>query len=334
MNGRGAPMKSKYGLATLFVGLACAGCGPSGKDPNVVLSRYVHRYGYDVSREEWETQQHPGQVLTTLRNGQTISTSYEEGVLHGTKTQTFPHSQTIQVSEKYHKGSLVKRVTYSIRGVPQKEEVFKSPTEVLVTTWYPSGTPKTKEEFKDDVLLNGQYFNLANDIDSRVENGTGERTQRNQSGDLLSKEVFSNYTVTYLESYYPNNCPHTTTSYENGLIHGEKKVFAMSGEPLSVENYLRGEKHGPATYYQNGYKYLEVNYDRNLKDGLERHFVDGDIVIEETEYKNGLKHGSSIVFCDGSARTTWYFEDAKVPKPKYEELTLRSQAIMSMQPEN
>ncbi len=326
-------MKRKYGMATIVLGIACTGCGGPEKNYNVISQRYIHKYGYDVSREEWETQKHPGQVLVTMRDGKTISTSYEEGVLHGQKTESYPHSQTVQTLEKYEKGRLTKRVSYSVRGVPQKEELFKGPKEVLVTSWYPTGTPRAKEELKDDILLNGQYYTLTNELDSKVENGTGERTKRNQSGDLLSKEIFSNYALTYLETYYPNNSPHTTTSYENGLLHGEKKIFAMSGEPLSVENYFHGEKHGPSIYYQNGYKYLETYYTLGLKEGIERHYIDGDIVVEETEYKNGLRHGASIIFCDGSARTSWYFDDLKVSKPKFEELTVRSHAIMSMQPD-
>lgn len=323
-------MKKSYLIVFPLIAMTLMSCSDSEKK-QIISQRYVHKYGYDVSKEEWKAEVYPGHVLTTLRDGKTITEPYEDGLLHGSKTETYPHSQTIQTLEQYERGNLVKRVSYNIRGVPQKEEVYKAENHVLVTTWYPNGTPKSNEEFRDDILISGQYLNTSNETDSRIENGTGERTVRNQSGDVLAKEVFNNYLLTYVETYYPNNTPHTTTSYENNLLHGEKKEFAMTGEPLSVEYYYKGLKHGLATYYQNGYKYSEVPYVHGLKNGVERHYIDGDIIVEETEYHDGIKQGSSVLYCDGSAKTTWYFENQIVSRAKYEQLMDRHEFIMSMQ---
>ncbi len=284
-----------------------------------------------MPREKWKADVCPGHILTTLRDGKTITEPYEDGLIHGARTETYPHSQTIQTLEQYEKGRLVKRVSYNIRGVPQREEHFKADTHVIVTTWYPNGTPKSNEEFKDDILINAQYLNTSNETDSRIENGTGERTIRNQNGDILSKEVFNNYLLTYVETYYPNNTPYTTASYEGHLLNGERKEFAMTGEPISVENYYKGLKHGLSTYYQNGYKYSEIPYTQGLKNGIERHYIDGEIIVEETEFHDGIKQGSSILYCDGSARTTWYFENQIVSKSKYEQLMDRHALIMGMQ---
>lgn len=326
-------MKSKIlTLSSLIaMGALTTSCDESRKDKNIISRRYIHKYGYDVPRDEWQAQQYPGQVLTTLRDGKTITESYEDGLLHGPRTETYPHSQTIQALEQYQRGKLAKRVSYSVRGVPEKEEIFKTPEHTLVTYWFPSGTPKAKEELHDQVLINGWYYNLANETDSRIESGTGEKTLRNQSGDMLAKHVYNNYQVTYIETYYPNNTPCTVTSYEDGKIHGEKKHFSMSGEPLSVENYYQGVKHGLCTYFQNGYKYAEIPYAFGNKDGVTRHYIDGETIVEETEYKNDIKHGPSVIYCDGSARTTWYFENRKVSRPKYEELIRREEAIMTAQ---
>lgn len=318
-------------VSLLAIATMITSCDEGKNNKNVISQRYIHKYGYDVSQEEWNTQQYPGQVLTTMRDGKTITESFEDGLLHGSKTETYPHSQTIQTLENYERGHLVRRISYSVRGIPEKEEVFKSAKHVLITNWYPSGSPKAKEEYKDKVLINGWYYSVANETDSRIENGTGEKTVRNQTGDMLSREVFNNYRVTYVETYYPNNTPSTMTSYENGRIHGEKKHFSMSGDPIFIEQYSNGLKHGLCTYYQNGYKYLEVPYSNNYKDGVERHYIDGEVVVEETEYKDGIKHGPSIVYCDGSARTTWFFESQKVSRPKYEQLVLRDEQIMTAQ---
>ena len=321
----------KATIPLCLLALLAAGCDNDSTSKNVLSQRYIHKYGYDVSQEEWQAQSYPGQVLTTLRDGKTITESYEDGLLHGSRTETFPHSQTVQMLETYERGHLAKRITYNIRGVPQAEEKFNSPTHVVVTSWYPKGTPKSKEEFKDNILINGQYFSASNETDSRIENGTGERILRNSSGDILSREIFNHFALTYVETYFPNNTPHVTTSYENGKIHGEKKVFAMSGEPVSVQNYFHGKKHGISTYYQNGYKFLEVAYVDGLKDGMERQYIDGETLVEETQYAEGMKHGPSIVYCDGAARTSWYFEDNKVSRSKFESLLMRDDLITTMQ---
>lgn len=322
-------MKNRHVLFLMSMGLIVASC-QLDDNKNVISQRYIHKYGYDVSRDEWHAQQYPGQVLTTMRDGMTITESYEDGLLHGSKTISYPHSQTVKILENYEKGKLTKRVTYSIRGVPQQEEVFKSPIHVLVTAWYPSGTPKLKEEYKENVLVNGQYFTVSNETDSRIENGTGEKTVRNHSGDLLAKEIFNNYGVTYIETYYPNNMPHTATSYEDGKMHGDHKIFAMTGEPISVESYQKGQLHGLCTYFQNGYKYLETPYAHGFKSGVEKHYIDGESIAEETEYVDGVKHGSSVIYVDGSAKTTWYFENQKVSHSKFDELVQREQMIMTM----
>jgi antitoxin component YwqK of YwqJK toxin-antitoxin module len=322
-------MKKRYAIFFPLIALTLLSCG-DGNNKQVISQRYVHKYGYDVSREEWKAEAYPGHVLTTLRDGKTITEAYEDGLLHGSKTETYPHSQTIQTLEHYERGNLAKRITYNIRGVPQKEELFKGENHVIITTWYPNGTPKSTEEFRDEILINGQYLNASNETDSRIENGTGERTIRNQSGDILSKEVFNNYLLTYVETYYPNNTPHTTASYENNLLNGERKEFAMTGEPISVENYYKGLRHGLSTYYQNGYKYSEVPYAHGLKNGIERHYIDGEILVEETEFHDSIKQGASILYCDGSAKTTWYFENQIVSRSKYEQMMERHELIMTM----
>jgi antitoxin component YwqK of YwqJK toxin-antitoxin module len=322
----------KKGCTILFpmIALAFISCSDN-QSKQIISQRYVHKYGYDVSKEEWKSESYPGHVLTTLRDGKTISEPFEDGQLHGTRTETYPHSQTIQKSEQYEKGNLTKRTFYNIRGVPQKEEAFLGKDHIVLTSWYPNGTPKSSEEYKDNLLISGQYLNTSNETDSRIENGNGERTVRNQSGDILSKEVFNNHQITYVETYYPNNTPHTTVSYENNLLHGERKEFAMTGEPILVENFYKGQKHGLSTYYQNGYKYLEVPFAHGRKEGIERHFIDGEIIVEETEFHEGVKQGSSVLYCDGSAKTTWYFENQIVSRSKYEQLMQRHELIMGMQ---
>jgi antitoxin component YwqK of YwqJK toxin-antitoxin module len=305
-------------------------CQKQSQD-DVISKRYRHKYEYDIPENEWFEKKCPGQILTTFRNGKTISESYEDSFLHGERTVSFERSQTVQIREMYKKGILTKRTTYNVKGIPEQETIFKSPTHLLTTNWYASGSPKSKEEYKEDKLINGQYFSLENQTDSCITNGNGEKTIRNGEGDVLSKEVYTNSAIAYIETYHPNRTPHTVKSFDNGYLHGESKEFAISGEPLMIENFKHGKKHGICTYYQNGYKYQESTYSEGLKDGIEKFYIDGETLMEETDYKLGLKHGPSITIYDGSASTNWYFNNQKVSKATFDQYEERDMMITSIQ---
>jgi len=315
-------MKRFSPLYIALSGLFVFGCQNSSKDQNenVVSKRYIHKYGYDVSKEEWDGATYPGQVITTLRNGVTVTASYEDGVLHGPTTYTFPHSHTTESLNIYERGNLVKKVTYDIRGIPQKEQVFLSPSHVKTTKWYQKGTPLSVEEYHNNELLEGEYYNEKNETASRVTKGSGVRITRDQHENIIARETIENGFPVLRETFHPHGIPHTVLPLSGGKLHGEKKVFAPTGEPVSIESYKLDVLHGPATYYQNGCRYLEVNYREGLKHGKERHFVDGETVVEETEWMEGQKHGPSVVFFDGMSRTRFYYNNQAVSKEKYREL--------------
>lgn len=306
-------------------------CGNDKNKTEVVSQRHIHKYGYDVGRQEWEEHSYPGQVVTSFRNGQTVTETYADTLLHGPKTITYEHSQTIHLKEIYQKGILTKRTTYNIRGVPEQETVFKTPTHLYITSWFASGSPMSKEEYIDGKLINGQYFSLGNETDSCIVRGEGEKTFRNSAGDIISKDVYIGYEIAYKESYHPNNTPHVITSYKDGKLHGERKEYAISGEPLVIENFSNGEKDGICIYFQNGVKYQETTYLEGRKHGIEKFYIDGELLSEETEYKLGLKHGPSVVYCDGTARTHWYFNNQRVAKSVFDQYEARDIMITATQ---
>ncbi len=301
------------------------------KNDDVVSTRRIHKFGYDIGEQEWEYNHPPGHLITTFRNGKTIIETYEDQLLHGDKTTSFDHSQTVQLREHYNKGVLVKTTTYNISGVPEVETLFKSPTHRIVKTWYSSGSPKSTEEFADIKLVNGQYFSINNETDSHITNGTGEKTMSNHFGDILEKQVYVNYEIAYIETYHQNGTPKVITSYKDGKIHGERKVFSPSADPISIENYAHGVKSGVCSYYQNGYVYQMTTYVDGRKHGLEKFFIDGETLSEETVYVSGLKHGPSIFYCDGSSRTEWFFNDEKVSRSKFDQYEERDMMISSLQ---
>jgi len=325
-------MKRNLLFTLPILGILITGCHNSNQDKNdeVVSQRHIHKYGYDVSKEEWESTGYPGQIITTLRNGVTITASYENSVLHGPTTYTYPHSQTIESLNIYERGNLVKKTTYNIRGIAQKEEVFLSPSHIRTMRWYSSGTPMLTEEYHNTELLEAEYYNKNNEPEYRVTKGAGIRIIRDQHEQIVAKETIENGYAILKETFHSHGIPYAITPLSGGKINGEKKVFAPSGEPISSETYKLDVLDGPATYFQNGYRYLEVSNKNGQKNGIERHYVDGENLVEETQWLEGQKHGPSIVYFDGMSKTRWYYNDALVTKERFRELCEQEENIAIM----
>ena len=62
--------------------------------------------------------------------------------------------------------------TGSVSITPVKEVVQNSPTRYSSTMWYKEGSPMLVEEYIGEELLEGQYYTLANDVESKVQKGT------------------------------------------------------------------------------------------------------------------------------------------------------------------
>jgi antitoxin component YwqK of YwqJK toxin-antitoxin module len=297
-------MNIKYPYSMLSVaavlGLLAGGCRDNDKDDQVVSQRYIHKYGYTVSKEDWESKSYPGQIVTTMKNGVTVTATYENGVLHGPCTHTFPHSQTVETYTVYDKASPVREVRYDITGMPLQEKNQLSPSRHTLTYWYTDGVPLSIEEYVNEELLEGQYFSRQNEVESRVDKGNGVRLSRNQKGELLSKDTVESGYMSVRESFYASGSPESITHYHRGQLHGEKKSFAQNGEPLALEEWVNGKLHGKSTHFKNGSKYLELSYLDGLKYGSEIHYVDGDQISQEIHWENDRKHGPSNFYVEST----------------------------------
>lgn len=312
----------KSSFIILPVALSCllASCGSEPATAQVISTRYVHKYGYTVSKEDWEKHRYPGHVITTLRDGVTITATYENGQLNGPTTHTYPNSQTVHHYFLYNQGSLVKELTYDIIGMPTQERLQLSPQRYSLTSWYQDGTPKSIENFANEELIEGEYLTQLNEIESRVEHGTGQRISRNPQGILLAKDQIENGFVTKRETFYASGMPESYATFVNNKLSGEKKVFAETGEPVVLEEWVHGKLHGKATYFAGGVKQSEIYYLNGMKNGPEIHFVDGEKVAQEILWSRDKRQGPTKYYIDGAlAQTEWYYNGEQVSKRKYDE---------------
>ncbi len=325
---------SRYLYLLGFLGLFLAGCCKDKQECNVVSTRYIHNYGYAVSKDEFETKKYPGQAITVLKNGVTITSTYENGLLHGPSTHTFPHSQTVETRFIYNQGSLVKEVVYDVAGMPLREEVRLSPTRYVSTKWYNDGNgiPLSIEEYAGDELVEAQYFNRQNEVESRIQKGKGTRVVRNNQGVLLAREEIDEGYATKKDTFYANGAPESTAYYVRGVLNGEKKSFTENGEPLAVREYIAGKLHGKTTFYKNGARSVDVHFLDGLKNGLEIHYIDGSVVSQEIVWENDRKHGPSKYYVDGIAQVEYYYDGRPVSEDKWNELNQLDQMINRINP--
>ena len=310
-------MKLKVYFILGALGLLASGCLQDKKEEPVVAERYIHKYGYALAKEDWESSNYPGQVITNLRNGVTVTSTYESGLLHGACTHTFPNSQTVQSYFLYNQGAKVKEIHYDIQGMPVTETVQVSPTRLTKTVWYTDGTPLSIEEYCNDELLDGQYFTKNNETEARVEKGNGFRFCRNRNSVLLSKDELEAGYMVKRESFHANNTPESIAHFKKGQLHGEKRTFTASGEPQTIEEWINGAQHGKCTYFKNGTKDYEVAYLFGNKHGSEIHYVDGESVLKEIVWVYGKKHGPATYFIDGIAHSEWFYDGKEVSYKQY-----------------
>ena len=305
----------------LAAGLILAGCGSDNGNNQVISKRYIHKYGYAVSQSEWDANHYPGQAITNLRNGVTITATYESGVLHGPTTHTHPHSQTVQYYYLYNNGELKKEISYDSLGMPLEEKVQLSPHRHCITKWYGDGTPMSIEDFAGEELLDGKYYTLNNDVESVVERGIGMRFRRDQNGSLLSKDHIDKGYLTKRESFYPNGNPESITHYTMNTKDGEREVFTNIGLPLALEEWVHGNLHGKSTYFTNGKKQVEVFFINGARNGIETHFIDGEQVEQEIHWIYDKRHGPTKFYVgDNVAKTEWYYDGKQVSKKRFDEL--------------
>jgi antitoxin component YwqK of YwqJK toxin-antitoxin module len=307
-------------LTTVALTLACA-CGP--KQPEAAIkTAYIHRYDVEVrSKEEFFDRGGTGVVVSTERDGTKVHKNFVAGLQQGITTWTFPHSEIIARQARYENGALVEETISFINGTPKEKKLFVDNT-ITSTSWYEDGTPRAVEHYIGNLLVQGEYFTNSYESESKVQNLNGTRTLRDPTGDLVGKETISDGKVVFQETYYSNGTPLAQIPLLDGKAEGIKKTFFANGEPKSIEEWHEGELHGATLLFQNGQKIAKVPYVHGKRQGIESHYKAGtDVVVEEVTWENNLRSGPTTASIEGTKITDWYFNDEKVSKGEYLELS-------------
>ncbi|MBS0625063.1 MAG: toxin-antitoxin system YwqK family antitoxin [Verrucomicrobia bacterium] len=296
----------------------------------VVSQKYIHKYGFDVSEDEWQERSQEGLVVSMLKNGVKVTRSYEGGQLHGPTTYTFPHSSVVEKTLVYDQGTLLKETQCDAAGMPMREEVYEFDDRTIMTMWDEKGVPISIEEYDNELLVEGKYYTPEHLLEAAVESGYGERIKRDRSGQLLSRDKIENGLIAQRISYHPNGQIHTISHYQDYQLHGEQLKFTASGKPLMKLDWAHGVLHGQKVVYRNGLKVAEIPYSNGQKNGIEFHYDDLGHLTAEIEWKVDKKHGCSKFYTEDTTESEWFFKGQSVTAQKYEMLDNRDRLMAEL----
>jgi antitoxin component YwqK of YwqJK toxin-antitoxin module len=314
-------LQSQISLLALTILLAaCQSSSPPCFD-EPVCEKYMHRYGVQLEHDDWVSRGQNGQVISRLKNGMEVSRNYDNGVLEGETIYTFPNSHTIAKTETYSEGILTQEVENYSAGLPFKKTIYQTNHDKTVLAWYESSAPQSKEIYEGGLLIEGEYYLPSGQLEAKIRDQQGVRMQRDQFGQLVSKEIIANGKVVSQTELYPSGSPKAVKAISHGIVHGQVFTFLPGGEPNTIEEWTHGIQHGQTVVFQNGEKYAEVPYNKGIRNGIERRFTDDHVVVEEITWKNGVKDGPARTYVDGGVKTRWYFQDREVTQSGYEVLS-------------
>lgn len=316
-------MRSCYQVTALLL-LLLASCHPQPfiAQDGSVKTTYIHQYGVEVADEvEWKERGSSGQIIKQLKNGATQAECWLDGKLHGLCTLTFPHSSVIHIENFYDRGASVWQIVNYASGMPKRQDIYRPANDVVVSTWYEDGSPRSAEEFQGSNLISGDYFTRDQELETQVVQGHGERIRRDGHGQLIAKDEFEQGLRVLEVIYYPNGMPQKYIPYADNKIQGILKTFLAGGEPATIEAWQNNLQMGPTTLFRNGERIAVVPYVNGYKNGKELRYRPGtDLVTEEITWKDNLKHGPTVLFVDQKKFTEYYFQDQKVSRVEFTEL--------------
>ncbi len=312
-------------IAVLALSTACTVSDPCcDEGMEVVKQSYVHKYGVEVDPVSWNQRGGHGQVVTTQKNGVTVSQNYVDGILQGDTTYTFPHSTAIEKIASYDNGNLTAETVY-FRSAGQKmmtEYNVSRPEYLVITQWYENGTQRSRETFNNDRIDEAIYYDLKGQQESKVANGTGDRYERDDLGELVSSDKYVEGELVETTYYYPHRSHKEVIPYVNGTIQGTRKFYFVGGDPDRFEEWTNGRQTGMTTVFQHGEKIAEVPYVNGIKNGLEKRYRDGEFIVEELTWVNGKQHGPHTTYIGSQSDVDWFFNDRRVTKAQFDRMSV------------
>ncbi len=289
---------------------------------NAISTLFIHKYGATLTEDDWTSRGGNGQVVTTCKDGVTITENYIENALEGKTIYSFPHSGVTAKEESYRQGHLLSETLHFNSGVPKQKTEFISDGECHQTTWFENGNPRSFEKIIDGRLEEGDYFTSSNDLETKIRAGVGTKIERNTYGEFKSKIEYNQGTKLQMTTYHPNGDPKIVIPYQNNHVHGIKKLYHINGIPDRFEEWAHGSQQGTTTAYRDGQPHSELQYVAGMKNGIETIMNDRGQIVQEITWRNDLMHGVQKLYINDTVRLEWFYKGKKVSHSDFEKLVV------------
>jgi len=262
-------------------------------------SKQYHKNGQLMIVGMMEKGVHQGIWKTYAENGNVES---EGGMLNGNKSGQW---------KSYLPNGHLYRIAIYVDGVQ----------EGVVKYFHNSGRLQSTGLMNDFVSY-GEWKEYAMYSDEVVAVGNMEKGEKSgiwktfENGQLASKLQYSNGNLTGIAlNYYPESgIIKSSITWENGVKHGESKIYKKDGKKEYVKNYSNGEQNGEANfYYDNGTVYLKGAFKADKKSGTWTGYYENGKIRSIDEYSNGkrVKHREF-----NKSGEEYFFEVSKMAKFK------------------
>ncbi|MBS0634334.1 MAG: toxin-antitoxin system YwqK family antitoxin [Verrucomicrobia bacterium] len=232
--------------------------------------------------------------------GKLIATiPYAHGLLEGTSNYYYP-SGVLSEAYPYHKGE-----------IDGDAISFDENGNILESTHYSQGVktgksvgfwaenkPQFEEDWQDDMLQKGSYYNQEGQLLSEITNGTGVRTIFGDIGPSETQNYIHGRPEGEVVLFDEKGTVTRRLSVKDGEKHGLETyywTFNPSQPKLTIE-WVRGQMHGTVkTWYENGSPESSREMSHNLKQGhLTAWYSDGKIMLIEEYEKDRLVRGDYL----------------------------------------
>ena len=307
--------------------LILTSCSEKNDSSSVVSQQFVHKYGFDMDKSEWNSRDKEGKSITLLENGVTITKSYNEGVLHGPSTYTFANSSIIEKVELYDEGTLVKQIFMDEAGIPFKEESFEPGNKTAITHWDKFGVPISIESYESNALVMAKYYKPNNELEASIQDGSGVRIKRDRNGELQYKDILDKGVLKERTTFHSNGQIQSKMCFHDYKLHGEQITYSDTASIIMRTNWSNGNLDGEKIAYRNGNKISEIPYVNGKKHGIERHWKEDGSLLSEVHWDSNTKHGSQRVYNDDETLISWFYKGKQVSINKFEEFSQREKLI-------
>lgn len=248
---------------------------------------------------------------------------YSQGILEGVSRYYYP-SGALSQAIPYHKGEIEgDLLSYDEDGTLLESTHYSKGIKCGKSLgFWPGQKPQWDEDWQNDLLQDGKYYNQDSSIVCAVEKGNGKRCIFGDEGPLEIQEYKNSRPEGEVIIYDEKGTITRRLFVKDGEKHGEETYYWQSkpSQPKLVIQWNNGQVHGTVkTWYENGTPESSREMSRNLKQGtLTGWYTNGELMLIEEYEKDRLvrgdyiKKGSSLPITkirDGKGVATFFDND-------------------------